>query len=224
MWLAYGLTAAIGWGAADFLARYATQRIGAFRSLLFMQVIGLAGLSIYVFASGQLPHLVTTTPWQPWAWTLVASVAGVFFGLALYRAFQTGIMSVVSPVTASYAAITVPLSLLSGETLSTRGAVGVVTTLLGVVLASYAPPSPEKKGQVRSSPLHVSGPIQDDPPKVYAFLDLTHNRFESGSNHEPLQIQFLQKDFQLADEQPRIVTFNLQPADFIPKGFHSSPP
>jgi hypothetical protein len=72
--------------------------------------------------------------------------------------------------------------------------------------------------------LHISGPIQDEPPKVYAFLDLTHNRFESGSNHEPLQIQFLQKDFQLIDDQLRVVTFRLDPADFVPKGFSSSPP
>jgi hypothetical protein len=72
--------------------------------------------------------------------------------------------------------------------------------------------------------LHVVGPIQDESPKVYAFLDLTHGRFESGSNHEPLQIQFLQKDFQLIDDQLRVVTFRLDPADFVPKGFSSSPP
>jgi hypothetical protein len=72
--------------------------------------------------------------------------------------------------------------------------------------------------------LRVTGPIQDEAPKVYAFIDLTHGRYESGSNHEPLQIQFLQKDFQLIDDQPRVVTFSLQPADFVPKGFRSSPP
>ena len=72
--------------------------------------------------------------------------------------------------------------------------------------------------------LAVNGPKQVEEPKVFAFIDLTHGHYESGSNHEPLQIQFLQKDYQLDDEQPRIVTFNLQPADFIPKGFRSSPP
>ena len=72
--------------------------------------------------------------------------------------------------------------------------------------------------------LQVAGPIQDYPPKVYAFIDLTHGHFESGSNHEPLQIQFLQKDFQLTDDQLRIIPFRLQPADWVPKGFHSSPP
>jgi hypothetical protein len=79
----------------------------------------------------------------------------------------------------------------------------------------------DREGRVT---LRVTGPIQDEPPKVYAFLDLTHGRFESGSNHEPLQIQFLQKDFQLIDDQPRVVTFKLDPADFVPKGFSSSPP
>ena len=44
--------------------------------------------------------------------------------------------------------------------------------------------------------LRVHGPTQDEPPKVYAFIDLTHGRFASGRNHEPLQIQ-LPKDFQL---------------------------
>jgi hypothetical protein len=72
--------------------------------------------------------------------------------------------------------------------------------------------------------LAVTGPKGEEAPKVYAFIDLTHGHFESGSNHEPLQIQFVQKEFALVDEQPRIIAFNLQPADFIPKGFGSSPP
>jgi hypothetical protein len=72
--------------------------------------------------------------------------------------------------------------------------------------------------------LRAAGPVQAEAPKVFAFIDLTHGHYESGSNHEPLQVQFLQKDFQLIDDQPRVVTFSLQPADFVPKGFRSSPP
>lgn len=65
--------------------------------------------------------------------------------------------------------------------------------------------------------LKLVGPAQEETPKVYAFVDLTRNRFVSGLNHEPLQLQ-LPKDFQLAEEVPRVVTFELQPADFVPKG------
>jgi hypothetical protein len=62
--------------------------------------------------------------------------------------------------------------------------------------------------------LRLRGPIQDDPPKVFAFVDLTHGRFISGLNHEPLQLQ-LPREFQLVDDVPRVVTFRLQPADFL---------
>ncbi|HVS34301.1 MAG TPA: hypothetical protein VMS17_01900 [Gemmataceae bacterium] len=74
--------------------------------------------------------------------------------------------------------------------------------------------------------LTVTGPKQADDPKVFAFIDLTHGHYESGSNHEPLQVQFQQREFELVDPQPRIVTFHLTPADGIPdfKGFGSSPP
>ena len=57
----------------------------------------------------------------------------------------------------------------------------------------------------------MHGPVQDEPPKVYAFLDLTRGSFTSGLNHEPLQIQ-LPKDFQLAEDPPRVVAFELVPA------------
>jgi hypothetical protein len=67
----------------------------------------------------------------------------------------------------------------------------------------------DRAGQVT---LRVQGPVQDEPPKVGAYIDLTRGRFTAGNNHEPLQIQ-LPKDFQLAQEAPRSVAFDLQPAE-----------
>jgi hypothetical protein len=64
--------------------------------------------------------------------------------------------------------------------------------------------------------LRVQGPAQDEPPRVYAFVDLTRKGFVSGGNHEPLQIQ-LPRDFQLAQEAPREVAFELVPLDFTRK-------
>jgi hypothetical protein len=63
--------------------------------------------------------------------------------------------------------------------------------------------------------LRVQGPEQEEPPRVYVFIDLTRGRFHSGNNHEPLLIQ-LPRDFQLAQEWPREVSFELAPADWIP--------
>jgi hypothetical protein len=78
----------------------------------------------------------------------------------------------------------------------------------------------ERAGRIT---LRVQGPFQDEPPRVYAFLDLTKGRFTSGLNHEPLQVQ-LPKDFTLLDEPPRVVAFELVPADFVPRGIGTVPP
>jgi hypothetical protein len=57
--------------------------------------------------------------------------------------------------------------------------------------------------------LRVVGPLQDEPPKVRAFVDLTRGQFSSGLYHEPLQIQ-LPKDFQLDDQEPpRVIAFEI---------------
>jgi hypothetical protein len=71
----------------------------------------------------------------------------------------------------------------------------------------------ERSGRVT---LRVQGPILDEPPRVYAFIDLTRGRFVSGLNHEQLQIQ-LPRDCQLAQDPPRVVAFELLPADYVPR-------
>src|SRR5205823_4725591 len=72
----------------------------------------------------------------------------------------------------------------------------------------------ERVGKVT---LKLYGPAQAEPPKVYAFIDLTRGKFTSGLNHEPLQLQ-LPRDFALAQEAPRVVAFELLPGDFVPGG------
>jgi hypothetical protein len=67
----------------------------------------------------------------------------------------------------------------------------------------------ERMGRIH---LRLQGPHQEEPPKVYVFIDLTRGRFVSGLNHEPLQLQ-LPKDFQLTDGPLPVRGFNLEPAD-----------
>jgi hypothetical protein len=70
----------------------------------------------------------------------------------------------------------------------------------------------ERAGRIS---LRLTGPVQDEPPRVLAYIDLSRGRFTSGLNHEPLQLQ-LPRDFQLAQEPPRVVAFELLPGDFVP--------
>ncbi len=72
----------------------------------------------------------------------------------------------------------------------------------------------ERAGKIA---LKLLGPVQDEPPKVFAFIDLTRGKFASGLHHEPLQLQ-LPRDFQLVKDAPRVATFQLLPGDFAPDG------
>ncbi|MBV9670118.1 MAG: DMT family transporter, partial [Acidobacteriales bacterium] len=136
MGILLGLGAALCWGAADFLARNLTQSIGTYRTLFFMQFIGAFILSLVVLMSGEAARLAHTTGWQPWFWAAFVAVMNAFCALALYRSFEVGVLSIVSPVAASSSALTVILSFLSGESLSRARAFGIGAALLGVVLAA----------------------------------------------------------------------------------------
>src|SRR5882762_2596013 len=52
MGILLGLLTALTWGGADFIARFATHRIGALRSMLYMQLTGFLLLSFLLPFSG----------------------------------------------------------------------------------------------------------------------------------------------------------------------------
>jgi uncharacterized membrane protein len=129
-----GLTAAICWGVADFCARFGSRRIGAFRTLFFMQVFGLAIMTVYMLSRGGISP--ASAGWRPWAFAAFAGVLSTVGSLALYYAFRVGVMSIVAPVSSSYPAITVTLAFLSGERLPAHRIAGLVVIIVGVILAA----------------------------------------------------------------------------------------
>jgi drug/metabolite transporter (DMT)-like permease len=140
-----GLTGAVCWGVSDFLARFASRRVGAYRTLFFMQFFGFLALSAYLKWAGGFAH-IATGGWKPWAVGAIAGVINMIASLALYYSFQIGVMSIVAPVSSSYPALTVALAMLSGEHLRTLRGFGLAVTLAGVILActSFAQ-APEEK-------------------------------------------------------------------------------
>jgi hypothetical protein len=60
--------------------------------------------------------------------------------------------------------------------------------------------------------LRLIGPTSDEPPPVLAYVDLTKGTFGRGRNLEPLRLQ-LPKDFQLVDNTPALVVFELEESD-----------
>jgi len=143
-----GVATAISWGSADFLARFATRNVGSIRALLGMQFWGAIFVTILLFFAHDWGHLFDGSGWQPWAWGILAGSINTFAMLALYRAFEIGKLSLVGPVSASYPALTVVLSLLSGERLSAYRALGIVAAVLGVIFVAA--------GEKSSVPVSVS--------------------------------------------------------------------
>jgi drug/metabolite transporter (DMT)-like permease len=143
MGILLGLLTALSWGGSDFLARFATHRIGALRTMLYMQFTGFLLLTIFLPWLGGWGRLAAGSGWHPWAWGVLAGALNFVATLTLYRSFEIGKLSIVAPISASYPVLTVILSLLSGEHLRAPRAIGIACTLLGVVLVAAGEKAPD---------------------------------------------------------------------------------
>ncbi|HEY1330075.1 MAG TPA: DMT family transporter [Actinomycetota bacterium] len=145
----YGLGAALCWGLADFGAAILSRRTGSFRALLIAQIGAVAFMTALVPAG--LLH--GGLGWAAAALALTGVVGTVaYFGL--FRGLERGPVAIVSPITASYAAVTVILAVvLLHEPLSAGEAAGVIVTILGVALATTNPRLLRRAGATR-----VTGP------------------------------------------------------------------
>jgi drug/metabolite transporter (DMT)-like permease len=136
MGILLGLLTAIGWGGADFTARFSTHRVGALRTMFYMQSTGLLLLTFSMHWLGGWSHLADGSGWPPWAWGFLAGILNAGSTLSLYRSFEIGKMAVVAPLSASYPALTLILSWLGGDPLSVSRIGGIVLILFGVVLVA----------------------------------------------------------------------------------------
>lgn len=154
MGILLGLTAALNWGVADFMARFATRRTGSLRALLFMQLAGISVLTIGMAATGHWTRFFPAFHLRIWLWIVLAGILSALSSLALYRSFEIGVLALVSPIAASYPALTVALSILSGERLTRAHALGIASALVGVIIAALALPSQTAAEAQHATPEH----------------------------------------------------------------------
>ncbi|MFC2055319.1 DMT family transporter [Chloroflexota bacterium] len=130
----WGLSAALSFGLADFASRFSSRKEGPLKTLLYLQLFGIPVALLIAALGGGIN------------WNNINSFAGIlgilvcfeltFGNFLLYRALALGPVIIVSPITSSSAAITLVLSLLSGEKLQLIQAFGVGATLIGVIVAA----------------------------------------------------------------------------------------
>jgi drug/metabolite transporter (DMT)-like permease len=143
MGILLGLVTALSWGSADLFARFATRRIGTFRTMLYMQLCGFCLLTLAMPRLGGLGHLFDGSGWQPWAWGILAGVLNTSSTLALYRSFEIGKLSIVAPISACYPVLTMLLSALTGERLTPLRLFGLVLTIAGVIVVAHGEQVPD---------------------------------------------------------------------------------
>src|SRR5215831_5785557 len=149
MGILLGLATAVCWGSADLFARFAARRIGAFRTMLYMQACGFCMMTLVMRQLGGWGGLFDGSGWWPWAWGALAGALNTVSTLALYRSFEIGKLAIVAPISASYPVLTMLLSALTGERLTPTRMVGLLLTIAGVILVARgekAPPGPKANG------------------------------------------------------------------------------
>ncbi len=150
--LFFGLTTAFGYGTSDFVARQASQKIGHVRVLFYLNLIGFA-----IFAPIAL--VLENGHWRwsdAWGIVLGLGVLNTFASLFLYRSFEYGVLSVVSPIASSYPAVTAALAILFlGDRPGILATAGIGFALGGILLLSRggvhpanAPPKDARVGIV----------------------------------------------------------------------------
>lgn len=129
----YGLAFAFGVGVADVIAAGLTRRLGTLRSVLLLQLIGLAGMSVFALAFGLLDGL------PPSFWLLMFGITLLvsLFYLGFYEALRRGPIALVGPIVAAHSVIVVLLAVVFlGETLAPPQIGAMAAIVAGVGLAS----------------------------------------------------------------------------------------
>lgn len=127
-----GLGAALCFGTGDFLAQRLAQRHGAMAAMFAVQVVGTLVLAAVASVWHGAPAASSEVALAVVGIGLVNTLAIV----GLYRAFETGKLSLVSPIAGSMGAFTVAFAWLAGETPPAPVIPGLLAVVFGIVVAS----------------------------------------------------------------------------------------
>ena len=96
----FGLISAAIWGAGDFTGGMASRKTGAYRAVVYGEMIGLAMiLTVALIVWQPVPNLGV------WALSMLAGAFGTTGILLLYYSMTKGLMSIAAPISALLAAL-----------------------------------------------------------------------------------------------------------------------
>jgi drug/metabolite transporter (DMT)-like permease len=128
------LFGAAAWGVGDFLGGLASRRVHVLAVLAVSQAVGLAGVAIWVVASGdRLPSSGDVLA------AVAAGAAGLVGLAALYRGLAVGAMGIVAPISALSPVVALTVDGIRGQSPAALQWVGIGLALTGLVLVSREP-------------------------------------------------------------------------------------
>ncbi|HEU0018040.1 MAG TPA: DMT family transporter [Methyloceanibacter sp.] len=136
----FGLTSAIGLGAADFMARFSARALGAPLNYAVVLLIGALGTTIWLFATG------TELIWSPTGYFMafLHGIAVAVMCILLYMGIARGPIAVVVPIVAAHPALVLVVNVLMGVRPSAvQWAAMAVIIAGGVFIARTAVAEPE---------------------------------------------------------------------------------
>jgi drug/metabolite transporter (DMT)-like permease len=129
----FAVATMLSWGAADYFAKKAIDKVGSVVALLLNQAIAIGPIVAFALLTAPMPALSVNLVLLVLI-TGVLSLLGYFY---LYKGLSKGNLSVVSPISASWFVITALLAaILFTEILTPLHTAGILVVFAGVFLAS----------------------------------------------------------------------------------------
>jgi drug/metabolite transporter (DMT)-like permease len=129
------LGASLSWGLADFFGPLQGRKLGALRTLVWVELGGLAVIAVIVAIRWIGPKDSAVLLAVP------AAISGTLGLFAYYRGIAVGAISIVAPIAGISAIVPVIVGIASGESPSALQLVGIACALIGVFLAAREPHS-----------------------------------------------------------------------------------
>ncbi len=131
--LLFAVATMLCWGAADFFAKKAVDKVGYVIALLINQAIALGPIFVFAVYSSPLPVLSLDMILL----VLVTGVLGLLGYFYMYKGFKKGNLSIVSPISASWFVITTLIAaIIFSEALTLLHIFGISVVFIGVFFVS----------------------------------------------------------------------------------------
>jgi drug/metabolite transporter (DMT)-like permease len=131
--IALALGASLTWGLADFFGPLQGRVLGALRTLVYVQLGGLAGIAVIVAVRGK------GMDGSGALLAIPAAISGTLGLFAFYRGIAVGAISIVAPIAGISAIVPVTVGIASGDRPSPWQLLGMAAALVGVFLAAREP-------------------------------------------------------------------------------------